>query len=139
MLVQAFPQLVLNGDVAGLIRGELNQQQIELINGAAVVNDQLNALVTPINSSPDQEACFSHEMVREAGVALGEHHGFATSGEILELQDRHAIALTGGDLAHFSHHRNGTHFGFVRLLFQGAKTDGRQQLRRGRELFKRVI
>ena len=139
MLVQAFPQLVLNGNVAGLIGGELNQQQIELIDGTAVVNDQLHALVTPINPSPHQEAGFSHQVICEARVTLGKHHRFATSGEILKLQDRHAIALTGGDLAHFSHHRNGTHLGFVGLFLQGTQTDGGQQLRRGCELFEWVI
>ena len=101
VLVEAFPQLVLDGDVAGLIRGELNQQQIELINGAAVVDDQLHALVTPVNPSPNQEAGFSHQMICEARVALGKDHSLATSGEILELQDRHAIALACGDLAHY--------------------------------------
>jgi hypothetical protein len=54
MQLQTFPQPVLNCDVTGFIWHQLHQQQSQIIDGAAVINNQLSTVVATINRSPDE-------------------------------------------------------------------------------------
>ena len=78
-------------------------------------------------------------MVRQSGITLGKHHGFATSGEILQLKDGHSVPLAGGDLTQLSDHRDGTDLGLVRLLLKRPQTDGCKESSTGSELLERMV
>ena len=66
-------------------------------------------------------------MVGQPGVALGKHHRLTAAGEILQLQDGHAIPLARGHLTQFGDHRDRTDLGLVGLLLQRAQADRCQQ------------
>ncbi|EAQ73637.1 hypothetical protein WH5701_16465 [Synechococcus sp. WH 5701] len=120
---------MLNSDVISLIRGNLNKEQFEVINGTTVVNDQLNTFIASIDASPHEQASFCHQMVGQAGITFGKHNRFTTTGEIFKLQNGHPIAFSRRDLTQFSDHRDRADLGFIRLLLQGTQANGCQQTR----------
>ena len=72
--LEAFPQLVLNRHITGLIGVQFHHQQAQVIDGAAVIHNQLNTLIAAIHSGPHQETGLSEQMIRKPGVALGKNH-----------------------------------------------------------------
>ena len=52
MSLQALPQFVLNSNITGLIGSQLHQQQAQVINRTAVIDDELHTLITTIDCSP---------------------------------------------------------------------------------------
>ena len=80
MALQAFAQAVLDSDVSGLVGRQIHQHQLEVVDAAAVIDDQLHPFVAPIDRRPHQQAGIHHQVVGQAGVALGEHHCLAAAG-----------------------------------------------------------
>ena len=139
MAVQALPQPVLDGDVTGLLGRQVHHQQLEIVDAAAIVHDQLHPIIAAIHRGPHQQAGIHHQMVGQAGVALGKHHGLAAAGEILQLQHRHPITLAGCHLADFGHHHHGAHLGLVGQLFEVGQGNGGEQLHWSAQLLEGVI
>jgi hypothetical protein len=46
--MQAIAQTVLNSNIGGLISHQFNNQQLQIIDGAAIVDDQLHAIIAAI-------------------------------------------------------------------------------------------
>ena len=98
MPMQAFPQPVLNHDVCRLVGRQLHHQQLQIVDAAAILHDQLHPIVATIHTAPHQQASIDDQMIGQAGIALGKHHRLAATGEVLQLQHRHAVPLAGGHL-----------------------------------------
>ena len=139
MPLQALPQPVLDGDVTGLLGGELHQQQPQILDAAAIVEDQLHPLIAAIHRRPHQQPRIHHQVIGQARKRLGKHHRLTGTGEVLQLQHRHAVPLAGGHLAQLGHHRHHAHFGLVGLLLQAAQADRGQQVHLAAQLAQGVV
>ena len=139
VLQQALPQPMLDRDVAGLIRWQLHHQEAQIIDAAAVVEDQLHPFIAAIHRGPHQQAGIQHQVIGQAGKRLGKHHRLTAAGEVLQLQHRHTVALAGGHLAQLGHHRHHAHLGLIRLLLQAAQADRGQQVHLAAQLAQGVV
>ena len=137
--LQTFAQAMLHGDIAGLFRQQVHHQDLEVIDGAAIINNQLHPLIATVDRAPNHQAGIDHQVVGQAGIGFRKHHGLTAATEVFELEHGHAVALAGGDLADFRHHRHDADPGLVGLLFQAAQAHGREQADRPAELLERMV
>ena len=124
MAVQTLPQPVLDGNIGGLLGLQFHHQQLEVIDAAAVINDQLHPLIAAIHGRPNQQARIHHQVIGQAPIALGKDHRLTGAREVFQLQHRHPIPLTGVHRAQLRHHHHRAHLGLVWLLLQLAQGNG---------------